>query len=130
MTNNDEAWFVLTFGGLFFGLGFISIFGQLYLYFFKIPEILCVLKNSQGVLARKFFLSGGMPGAYFFFACVGAYLILPSKSIKGGALDEDDYLNFPRGLLHLIRFIYISALGGGIAMLVLLIGCKYLGWIE
>jgi len=130
MTNDDEVWFVLTFGGLFFGLIFISVVGHIYLYFFKLKEILSFLSNSQGVLVRKSFLDGGLFGAYFVLVCVGSYLLLPSLAIKGGALDEEDYLNFPRGLLRAIRFFYVAALGGGVAMLVVLIGCKYMGWIE
>jgi hypothetical protein len=130
MTNDDEVWFVLTFGGLFFWLGFISVIGHLYLYFFKLERILSLLSNSHGVLVRRFFLDSGLTGAYFMFACVGCYLLLPSLAIKGGALDKDDYLNFPRGLLNLIRFLYLSALGGLVAMLVLLIVCKYMGWID
>lgn len=130
MTNDDEVWFVLTFGGLFFGLIFISIVGQACLYFFKKQKILSFLSNSQGILLRRSFLEGGLFGAYFALACVGSYLLLPSLVIKGGALDEEDYLNFPRGLLRAIRFFYVAALGGGVAMLVVLIGCKYMGWIE
>ncbi|WP_419712355.1 hypothetical protein [Pseudomonas sp. NFX224] len=104
MTNDDEVWFVLTFGGLFFGLGFISIFGQGFLYFFKMQEILNLLRNSPGILERKPFLELGVFGAYLMFTCVGAFLTLPSWAIKGGGLDKEDYLNFPRGLLRLIRF--------------------------
>ncbi|MBF6036093.1 hypothetical protein H8F23_22820 [Pseudomonas sp. P155] len=129
MTNDDEFWFVLIFGGLFFGLVFISAVGQAYLYFFKRQRILSHLDNSLGVLKRKSFLSGGVFGAFFVFACLGSCLVLPSWAIKGGSLDEDDYLNFPLGLLRAIRFFYLAALGGGVALIVFLIGCKYMGWI-
>ncbi|MBV6824349.1 hypothetical protein [Pseudomonas sp. PD9R] len=130
MTNDDEVWFVLTFGGMFFGLGFISIFGQVYLCFFKMQEILSLLRNSFGILERKPFLERGVFGSYLMLTCVGAFLTLPSWAIKGGGLDKEDYLNFPLGLLTLIRFFYVAALGSGAAMLVMLIGCKYMGWID
>lgn len=66
MTNDDEFWFVLIFGGLFFGLVFISAVGQAYLYFFKRQRILSHLDNSLGVLKRKSFLSGGVFGAFLY----------------------------------------------------------------
>jgi hypothetical protein len=130
MTDDDEVWFVLTFGGLFFGLGFIFIVGQVYLAFFRVEKILSLLSNSHGVSMRKSFRKGGVFGVHFMLVCIGSYLLLPSRSIKSGALDEDDYVNFPRGLLRLIRFFYISALGGGIAMLVLFFGGEYMGWLK
>lgn len=130
MIKDDEVWFVLIFGGLFFGLSFISVVGQVYLYFFQMRKILSCLSSSRGVLMRKSSLSRGLFGAYLMFVCVGSYLVLPSWAIRGGSLDESDYLNFPCGLLCAIRFFYLAALGGGIAMIILLIGCKYMGWIE
>lgn len=130
MTNDDEVWFVLTFGGLFFGLGFISIFAHVYLYFFQMQKIIGFLSNSHGVLARKSFLNGGLFGIHFILTGVGSFLVFPSWAIKCGALDEEDYLSFPRGLLGMIRFFYIAALGSGLAMIVFLVGCKYMGWIE
>jgi hypothetical protein len=129
MTNDDEFWFVLIFGSLFFGLVFISAVGQAYLYLFKRQKILNHLNNSRSVLRRKSFLSGGLLGVFFEFAFLGSCLVLPSWAIKGGSLDENDYLNFPLGLLRAIRFCYLSALGGGVALIVFLIGCKYMGWI-
>lgn len=129
MTNDDEVWFVLTFGGTFFGLAFISIVGQVYLALFRMEAIFNLLRNSQGVLVRKP-LSGGIFGAYFILACIGSYLLLPSSAIKGGALDKDDFLNFPLGLLRLIRFIYATALGSVAAMCLFLLVAKYMGWIE
>lgn len=104
MIDDDEVWFVLTFGGLFFGLGFIFIVGQVHLAIFRVEKILSSLSNFHGVLVRKSFMSGGLFGVYFMLVCIGSYLVLPSRAIKGGALDEDDYLKFPRGLLRLIRF--------------------------
>lgn len=130
MTDDDEVWFVLTFGCLFFGLGFISIIGQVYLYLFQMQKILGSLSHSQGVLARKPFLSGGLFGVYFVLISISSFLLLPSWAIKGGALDEEDYLNFPRGLLRTVRFFYSALLGSGVAMIVLLIGCQYMGWID
>ncbi|WP_149087555.1 hypothetical protein [Pseudomonas prosekii] len=130
MTNDHEVWFVLTFGDLFFGLGFISIFGHVYLYFFQMQKIMGFLSNSQGVLARKSFLSGGLAGIYFVLIGVGSFLVFPSWAIKSGALDKEDYLSFPRGLLGMIRFFYIASLGSGVSMIVFLIGRKYMGWIE
>lgn len=129
MTNDDEIWFVLTFGGLFFGLGFISIAGHIYLYFFQMQKVIGSLSKSHGVLVRKSFLNGGFFGIYFLLTCIGSFLVFPSWAIKGGALDEGDYLSFPRELLGVIRFFYIASLGSGVAMIVLLIGCKYMGWI-
>ncbi|MGW8464375.1 hypothetical protein [Pseudomonas sp. CLCA07] len=129
MTNDDEVWFVLTFGGLFFLLSLVSIAGHFYLGLFRMKTILHSLSNSSGVLVRMPF-SDGLYGTYFMLVCIGSYLLLPSKAIKCGELDEGDYLNFPRGLLRLIRFFYVTALGGGVAMLVLLFGGKYMGWIE
>lgn len=130
MTNDDEIWFVLTVGGLFFGLGFISIVGYIYLCFFQMKKVIGSLSNSHGVLVRKSFFNGGFFAIYFLLTCVGSFLVFPSWAIKGGALDEKDYLNFPRDLLGMIRFFYIASLGSGVAMIVLLIGCKYMGWIE
>lgn len=130
MTDDDKVWFVLTFGGLFFGLGFIFVVGQFYLAVFRMEKIFSSLSNSHGVVMRKSLMGGGVFGVYFMLVCIGSYLLLPLRSIKCGALDEGDYLNFPRGLLGLIRFFYISALGGGIAMLVLFFGGKYMGWLK
>jgi hypothetical protein len=129
MTNDDETFFVLTFGGLSFGLGLIFIFGQLYLACFRMREILSSLSNSRGVLVRQSFARGGLLDAYFVLINVGAYLLLPSKAIKGGALDETDYLRFPRGLLRLIRLFYGAALGALLAALILYFGGRYMGWI-
>lgn len=130
VTNDDEIWFVLTFGGLFLGLGFISIVGHVYLYFFQMQKIIGFLSNSHGVLVRKSFLNSDFFGVYFLLTCVGSFLVFPSWAIKGGALDEKDYLSFSRGLLVMIRFFYIASLGSGVAMIIFLIGCKYMGWIE
>jgi len=130
MTNDDEVWFVLTFGGLFLGLSFISIVGHVYLYFFQMQKIMGCLSNSRGILVHRLSLGSGLFGAYFTLICVGSFFVLPSWAIRSGTLDKEDYLNFPRGVLLMIRVFYTAALGGGAAMLTLLVGCKYMGWIE
>lgn len=129
MTKADEIWFVLTFGGVFFGLAFISVVGQVYLALFRKEAIFRFLSNSQGVLVRKP-LSGGGLGAYFILACIGSYLLMPSRAIKGGALDESDLLSFPKGLLRLIRFVYLSAFGSFVVMVVFLLVANFMGWLE
>ncbi|TPG77528.1 hypothetical protein [Pseudomonas arsenicoxydans] len=130
MTNDDEVFFVLLTGGLFFGLGLIFILGQLYLACFQLKKIIDHLSNSHGVLLRKTVMRQGVFGVYFMLISVGAFFVFPSKSIKCGNLDRNDYLNFPRGLLNLIRLFYVAGLGGGVAMFVLFFGGKYMGWIE
>ncbi|WP_085701075.1 hypothetical protein [Pseudomonas sp. B26(2017)] len=129
MTRADEIWFVLTFGGVFFGLAFISVVGQIYLVLFRMEAIFRFLSNSQGVLVRKP-LSGGVTGAYFMLACIGSYLLMPSRAIKGGALDESDFLSFPKGLLRLIRYVYLSAIGSFVVMVVFLLVANFMGWLE
>ena len=127
MTDDDEIWFVLTFGALFLGLGLVSFFGHVCLYFFKMQRILDLLGRSSGVWVSKSF---SFFGAYLVLICIGSFMLFPSLAIRGGALDKDDYLNFPRELMMVVRICYLSALGGGGAMIVLLAGCKYMGWIE
>ncbi|KJZ39140.1 hypothetical protein VC33_08025 [Pseudomonas fluorescens] len=75
-------------------------------------------------------MKSGVFGVYFMLISVGAFFMFPSKSIKCGDLDENDYLNFPRWLLNLMKFLYVVGLGGGLAMFVLFFGGKYMGWIE
>lgn len=65
------------------------------------------------------------PGSF----CPLTFLVFPTFAIKGGTLVEKDYLGFSGSLLRLIRFFYIASLGSGVAMIVLLIGCKYMGWV-
>lgn len=130
MTNDDEVWFVLIFGGLFIGLGFIFIVGQIYLYFFKMEIILSLLNNSCGVLVRKSFVKTGLFGVYFLLVTIGFYFLFPNRAIERGELDRQDYMKFPRGLLNLIRILYGAALVGAVAMLVLFFGGKYMGWIN
>jgi len=129
MTKADETWFVLTFGGMFFGLAFISVVGQAYLALFRKEAIFRFLSNSQGVLVRKPLSAGGL-GAYFMLACIGSYLLMPSRAIKGGALDAGDLLNFPSTLLCLIRFVYLSAFGSFVTMIIFLLVASFMGWIE
>jgi hypothetical protein len=129
MTNDEEVFFVLTFGGVFFGLAFISVVGQVYLALFRKEAIFRFLSNSQGVLVRKP-LNGGVLGAYFMLACIGSYLLMPSRAIKGGALDESDFLSFPKGLLRLIRYVYLSAFGSFVVMVVFLLVANFMGWLE
>lgn len=94
MTSDDEIWFVLSFGGLFFGLGVISIVGHAYLCFFKMRKIVEHLSNSPGVLARKSLSSDGLVAKYFVLTCVCSFLVFPTLAIKGGALVEKGYLSF------------------------------------
>ncbi|UVL40950.1 hypothetical protein LOY55_02185 [Pseudomonas sp. B21-040] len=130
MTDDDEVLFVLVTGGMFFGLGFIFIVGQLYLACFQLKKIIGCLSNSRGVLLRKPLMDDGVFGVFFMLICIGAFFMFPSKSIRCGNLDENDYLSFPRGLLSCIKFLYAAGVGGGVAMFVLFFGGKYMGWIE
>ena len=129
MTGDDEVWFVLAFGGLFFGMAFISVLGNIYLHFFQMQKIGKFLGRSRGVLLHGSSSSGGIFGSYLVLTCVGSFLVFPSWAIKSGSLNQEDYLNFPLGLLRVIRFFYISSLGSAIALIVLLVGCEYMGWI-
>jgi len=104
--------------------------GQVYLACFQMKTIIGSLSNSRGVLLRKSVMKSGVFGVYFMLISVGAFFMFPSKSIKCGDLDENDYLNFPRWLLNLMKFLYVVGLGGGLAMFVLFFGGKYMGWIE
>ena len=118
MTNDSEVWFFLDFGGLAFGLGFIFIIGQIYLCFFKLERILRSLSNSFGVVILHPFLRSGFFRAGFMMNQIASYLLYPNRSIRSGALDELDYLNFPRGLLYLILGLYMTAVGSMVSMLV------------
>ncbi|MGE8069481.1 hypothetical protein [Pseudomonas sp. NPDC089569] len=131
MRGDVEVVFVLTMGGLFFGLGFIFIFGQIYLALFKMKEIINCLSNSQGVLLRKSIMkNGGVFGVYFMLISVAAFLTFPSRAISSGELSEKDYINFPRGLLTLIKILYGAAFVGGGAALVLFVVGRYMGWVN
>ena len=129
MTSDDEVWFVLTFGGLFFGMALISVLGNVYLHFFQMQKIGGFLSRSRGMLVYSSSSRGGVFGSYLVLTCVGSFLVFPSWAIKSGSLSQEDYVDFPRGLLRVIRFFYMASLGSAMALIILLIGCKYMGWM-
>ncbi|WP_139208395.1 MULTISPECIES: hypothetical protein [unclassified Pseudomonas] len=130
MRDPNEVAFVLIAGGLFFLLGFIFIFGLIYLALFKMDVILTALRNSPGIEIRKPFMKMGIYGVYFMLISVGAYLTFPGRSIRGGELSEEDYRNFPRGLLRFIRFLNGVSYAGAFVLAVFYIVDKYMGWLK
>lgn len=79
---------------------------------------------------RKPFMKMGVFGIYIMLASVGAYLAFSRRSIGGGALSEEDYRGFPRGLLRFIKLLNGVAYGGVFAGAVFYIVGKYMGWMK
>lgn len=130
MRDPHEVAFVLVVGGLIFLLGFIFMFGLIYLALFKMETILKSLRNSRGIEVRKPFMKTGVYGVYFMMIAVVTYLGFSRRSIQIGDLNEEDYRNFPRGLLRVVKFLNGVAYVGVFLVIVYFSVSKYMGWLK
>jgi hypothetical protein len=98
--------------------------------YFRIDDISNGLTNSKFFLSRKSMMGNDPFSRFFIILSVGVVFAFPSRYLKSGELDIDDYKNFPAGLMVMIKVAYLSGLLVGLLLFVIVGFGKWMGWVK
>lgn len=129
MRSDEEILFFLLLG-VAMVLMLINIAVMLYFAYFKVNDLSGGLSRSPFFLLRKSFMGRDPFSRMVMILGVALVFTFPSRHLKNGELDADDYARFPSTLKSLIKNTYLSGLIIGMALFAIAGFGKWMGWVE
>jgi hypothetical protein len=108
----------------------IALLVLLYFAYFRIVDIDNGLGNSRFFLLRRSLMGADPVSRFFMIISVGMVFAFPSRYLKNGELDADDFRSFPAGLMVGIKGFYLFGLIVGLAMFAMAGVGKLMGWVK